>query len=617
MRTIKLIAILFAAAFVFSGCRSIDVTNTSTECWFQQNGSMTFRSKEIGSNCRNFLLAHQLNKVYDEDPEAAIYTIYQNYRNCHERQYLNVLTELCYVAGMNAGDNDARVAFHSAAAYFAYQYLFNKNVRPDMPMPYDMEVFVVARFYNSSLDTLVGYLNDNRIIFNSNYSLPAVAGLTLNFESPMIDLSPAADKTTQVLSCYHYLAEGFYVYSYKAGIGVPLIVRTDRPPVMPKPFKTMPGRPHPATFFLRMDEAENGNVKARAEIYNTLDTDTVKVGNMIVPLSLDFTTPLAYELRNPPLINGFSFMFKADSPDNYGLFALDRLEKEKIPLVFVHGLMSNPRTWAQMVNILLDDPDIRHNYQMWLFTYSTGNPVLYSAYLLRESLKASKAQFKTPEALANFNQMVIVSHSMGGLLSKTTIQNTGNLLKDKFIPPGSIEKKKLSKEEQQFVMDMLVFDRLDFVKAVVFMATPHQGADMATWAIVRWTSSWISLPTYVREHAYKVRQKINPEESGKTMDSIHVDTGLDNLAPENKMLRALSEVPFASDSTYFTVCGNKAAAGIPGGTDGIVPYKSSHLNSAKSELIVESDHSVQDNATAIEEVRKILRLHLKLLGRIK
>lgn len=615
MRIIKLFIILPVVMVLFSGCSSsIGVSSTTSQEWFQQNGSMTFRSSELSNSCRNFLLAHQMSRLYDEDPEAAVYCIYQNFRNSHERVYLSILAELCYVAGMNADSRDQKIAFHAASAYFSSQYLFNKSVRPDLPMPYDMAVFMAARYYNSSLDTLIEYLNDKRIVFNSTYSIPAAAGLTLKFEAPLSELACPVDKTTRVISCYRFSARGFYVYSYSPGIGVPLIVNCDNPFPTPKPFKTIPGRSFHATCFLRMGDAENGIVQTRLELYNTLNTDTVKVENKNVPLSLDFTTPLAYELRKPPIIDGFFTMFDADILDTYGLFALAPLQKNKIPLVFVHGLMSNPRTWAQMVNILLDDPDIRHNYQMWLFTYSTGNPVLYSAYLLRKSLQEAKADFNTPEAMANFNQMFIVSHSMGGLLSKTTIQNTGSQLKDKFLPAAVLAKKKLTPEEQQFVMNVLVFEQLDFVKGVVFMATPHKGADMATWVITRWASSWISLPSYLKLHVSELRKRINPDED---IESMHIDTGLDNLAPENKMLNALSEVPFSTTVPYYTVCGNEKAAGVPGGTDGIVPYWSSHLNSAQSELIVESGHSVQDNAAAIEEVRKILLLHLRTIGRIK
>lgn len=616
MHIIKFILLPLSVVILFSGCRNISVTSTSAEEWFQKNGSMTFRTNEISNNCRIFLLSRQISKLYDDDPGTAIYHIYQDFCKSPNRYYLNILTELCYVSGMNAGNADKKTAFHCAAAYFASQYLFNKAVSPDLPMPYEMNVFIVVRYYNASLDTIIEYLNYKNIAFNSTYSLPAIAGLTLKFEPPLIELSCPVDKTTQLISCYRYSAEGFYVYSYTPGIGVPLIVKSDISIPVPPPFKSAPGRSYHATFFLRMGNAENGIIPSRVELYNTLSTDTVKVGEKNIPLSLDFTTPLAYDLRKPPIIDGFASMFKADSTDNFGLFALDRLEKNKIPLVFVHGLMSNPRTWAQMVNILMDDPDIRHNYQLWLFTYSTGNPVLYSAYLLRKSLTEAKSDFKTPEAEANFNQMIIVSHSMGGLLTKTVIQNTGNKLKDNLLPAAKMEKKTLTPDEKQFVMNMLVFEQLDFVKGIIFMATPHKGADMATWFYARWASSWISLPSYLKEHVYNLRRLVKPA-TEEDENEIHVDTGLDNLVPENKILRALAEIPFAQNVPYYTICGNNKTAGVPGGTDGIVPYWSSHLNTARSELIVESGHSVQDNAAAIEDVHKILRQHLRTIGKIK
>jgi hypothetical protein len=45
--------------------------------------------------------------------------------------------------------------------------------------------------------------------------------------------------------------------------------------------------------------------------------------------------------------------------------------------------------------------------------------------------------------------------------------------------------------------------------------------------------------------------------------------------------------------------------------DGLVAYRSAHIEPVTSELIVSSGHSVQDNPFAIEEVRRILREHLR------
>jgi hypothetical protein len=46
-------------------------------------------------------------------------------------------------------------------------------------------------------------------------------------------------------------------------------------------------------------------------------------------------------------------------------------------------------------------------------------------------------------------------------------------------------------------------------------------------------------------------------------------------------------------------------------TDGVVPYRSSHLEKAESEKIVPGDHSSQHDPDVTAELRRILLLHLK------
>jgi hypothetical protein len=45
----------------------------------------------------------------------------------------------------------------------------------------------------------------------------------------------------------------------------------------------------------------------------------------------------------------------------------------------------------------------------------------------------------------------------------------------------------------------------------------------------------------------------------------------------------------------------------------VVPYKSSHLDGADSELAIPSWHTVQGTPAAILELRRILRLHVAAL----
>ena len=50
----------------------------------------------------------------------------------------------------------------------------------------------------------------------------------------------------------------------------------------------------------------------------------------------------------------------------------------RIPVVFVHGTASSPARWAEMLNEIINDRELWSRYQIWLFTYNTGNPILYS-----------------------------------------------------------------------------------------------------------------------------------------------------------------------------------------------------------------------------------------------
>jgi hypothetical protein len=72
--------------------------------------------------------------------------------------------------------------------------------------------------------------------------------------------------------------------------------------------------------------------------------------------------------------------------DKTGLYFLQPYDPDRIPLVFVHGLVSSPFTWVETINGLQADPEMRKRYQFWVFAYPTGTPILYSALRLREEL---------------------------------------------------------------------------------------------------------------------------------------------------------------------------------------------------------------------------------------
>ncbi|MGA8658805.1 MAG: hypothetical protein WB586_21945 [Chthoniobacterales bacterium] len=78
------------------------------------------------------------------------------------------------------------------------------------------------------------------------------------------------------------------------------------------------------------------------------------------------------------------------------------------------------------------------------------------------------------------------------------------------------------------------------------------------------------------------------------------------LSPKSPALIALSELPI--EVPYHSVIGQHHPGPKEQGSDVVVPYWSSHLDGAQSEVIVRSGHGVFSNLDAVLETIRILHL---------
>ena len=109
-----------------------------------------------------------------------------------------------------------------------------------------------------------------------------------------------------------------------------------------------------------------------------------------------------------------------------GLSLLRPYRRGKIPVLFVHGLWSGPWSWSRMIEDLEADPEVKDRFQFWTYGYSTGDPILYSASLLRRDLEEVRRKFDPAGTDAAFDRIVVVGHSLGGLLAKMMVQDSGD-----------------------------------------------------------------------------------------------------------------------------------------------------------------------------------------------
>lgn len=102
--------------------------------------------------------------------------------------------------------------------------------------------------------------------------------------------------------------------------------------------------------------------------------------------------------------------------------------------------------------------------------------------------------------------------------------------------------------------------------------------------------------------------KVNTYQSGD-LKLKRIPNGVDTMAPSNRFVKAINTIPITPGIPYYTIMGDRGKGDAPNSSDGVVPYWSSHMAGAQSELVVPSNHNAHRNPRAIEEVLRILKQH--------
>jgi len=201
-------------------------------------------------------------------------------------------------------------------------------------------------------------------------------------------------------------------------------------------------------------------------------------------------------------------------------------------------------------------------------------------------------------------QMVIIGHSQGGLLAKLTATDTGDKLW-RLTSDKSIEDLKIDEPTRQLLRDNLFFKPLPCVKRVIFIATPHRGSYKNTMFVQNLLRRFITLPRELASASagwLKLQEQIKLPEGARK----GIPTSLTGMGTDNPVLLTLADIPVAPGIKANSIIAIEGNEEPPNGADGVVAYKSAHVDYAESELIVRSFHTCQNKAPTIEEVRRIL-----------
>jgi pimeloyl-ACP methyl ester carboxylesterase len=277
-------------------------------------------------------------------------------------------------------------------------------------------------------------------------------------------------------------------------------------------------------------------------------------------------------------------------------------------VVFVHGTASSFGRWAEMYNRLASDSRLRDRYEFWFFSYDSGSPITWSAMLLRESLQRAVRVVDPDGTDPGVRQMVVIGHSQGGLLTKMTAIDSGSRFWDMDFrrPLDSLD---MSRETRDLLRRALFVTPLPFVKRVMFLATPHHGSELSAGRIARWVIGFIKAPLALAGVMADLTRNRDALVLAKADTKPRVPTSLDQMNPRNRFLQTLASIPIAPGVAANSIIAVKGDGPVEDGEDGIVAYRSAHIEGVESEAVVRSSHSLQDNPETVEEVRRILLLH--------
>lgn len=408
--------------------------------------------------------------------------------------------------------------------------------------------------------------------------------------------------------------KGWRTHVRQDGIGAPVVVMRAKASIVGKDaiFVTPRGQSYAATAVIEFPQ----NKKPVLRFYNPTKKEKIVFWGKSHMLANDLTASLAVSLKDSSSISRDIMLkwFGVFTPMQYvqkmGLYMTAPFDAQKIPIVLVHGLKSDPVAWRNVINELNADPYLRKRYQFLAFYYPTGLPLrVPSARLKREINKLNKL-YQDQGMKKNADQMVIIGHSLGGLLTSVQVRKIDkDLLQKAFKTP--IDRLQLNQRAMRDYQYLIDGPKPSFVKRVVFVATPHQGSRRADIYPVRLLSSLVEIPKQLLLLQVPETAAALTDFGRSLFGSEKRENSLSLLKSQSGTLTILKKSPVYKHIRYHSIMGDRGRGNSPNSTDGIVDYRSSHLDGAESEKIVPSGHNAHDHPQAIKEMNRILRLHLR------
>jgi pimeloyl-ACP methyl ester carboxylesterase len=583
---------------------------------------------QVSSRTAMLLRRYDLLDVYQRQPQACLDSLLDLQATEPAPEKMYAIAELAYIMGQRAqrqSDSQEALEKYSLTLTHTYLYLFSEEM-DGIRNPYDPQFRGACDLYNQALEATLRLVQaSGQLRPGESYEL-ATQRQTFEVTS-RVRGNWSAEEFSELLFCSDFDVERFDNATRSFGIGVPLIAIRRSPDHRQLAERYYPaGLAFPVTAVLRVDPdrsagGRSGDLRQHCvlELHDPLASQDVHFGSRRVPLQTDLSTPLAYFLDTPQFRQQTDSTLGLINPQKTssrrGIYMLEPFDPDRIPVVMVHGLWSSPMTWMPMFNDLRSFDELRRHYQFWFYQYPTGQPFWFSAAQMRQDLAELQQNLNPRGSHVGLGQMVLVGHSMGGLVSRMQTIDSG----DRFwqiVSDAPFEQVRGSEEELRQIEELLFFAPNPTISRVVTIGTPHRGSDYAN-DLARWVGrQLIKLPHSLTDSGLAVVRD-NAELFRDASLLTRLPTSIDSLSPSSPIFPVMLAAPSPPHVRYHNIVGVIEQPGLLGRInstegDGVVSLASARMDEWESQLVVEASHqTIHTTPTAILEVRRILLEHLR------
>lgn len=606
--------LLLALVASSSGCRSVQVKEVAQADYFQGRRADLLSSGTLSQHASQTLQAAGTTPVScSSNIDRCLEALDRSSAPDIEAQ-LSALAELWILKGATQTGDESIAAYLEAARY-AYGYLFY-TPRSPADRSFNERQAQVLDYYNFSVEKVAtGLFTKQSSTSGIRSALPTEIELgrwSIQVEMGGLQTSLQTRLPKELVPASSLGFRGLRNVYERAGVGADMVAVIGPPALgSSEQSSSRSEMSFPATSALLEFPAESlSELRNSSSVifkgYDPYRWNRVPLAGHTVPLSANFSAGYGLWLAR----SGFakqsvsSMLGRSGGITRPQLFLMQPFDPNRKILLLLHGLGSGPEAWVNVANEIQGDEGLRDHYQIWQVYYPTNQPVLWNHAQIRSLIEQALGQFDPQHSTPASHDMVLLGHSMGGLIARLMSSDSGTKLWNAFLAQVPTAKQSDAKVLESRARQWLFFHPMPSVGRAIFIAAPHRGSNVAGGSVAKLVGRFIRLPKTILDELGELSGLI-----GK-----HAPSSIESLQESNPIVSAMGQLQISPQIPYHTLVGRRQSRGaLQDSDDGAVPYRSAHLEGAQSELVLEAGHSLQNLPQATLEIRRILRLHLASL----